>query len=196
MENAADALKLGAWVLIFVAALTITINAFGLARQSIDGTVQNIDREYITTYVEQSNSTQRVVGIESIIPAIYRAYKDNYKIIFPYTLYKKINSSGDEEGINYIDIEKERSSPDLFIKLILFGSDSDKISQEEKNSIKSYFPNHVFNNESDSLMEKMKNKLYKEELGVYYQEETKGGLNTPNANKTEKRVITYTEKVN
>lgn len=194
MENAADALKLGAWVLIFVAALTITINAFSLARQSIDGTVQNIDREYITTYVEQSNSTQRVVGIESIIPAIYRAYKDNYKIIFPYTLYKKINSSGDEESINYIDIEKESSSPDLFIKLILFGSDSDKLSQEEKNSIKSYFPNHVFNNESESLMEKMKNKLYKEELGVYYQEETKGGLNTPNANKTEKRVITYTEK--
>lgn len=191
MENAADALKLGAWVLIFVAALTITINAFSLAKQSIDGTVQNIDREYITTYVEQSNSTKRVVGIESIIPSIYRAYRDNYKIIFPYELYKKIDSSGDETSINYIDMEKESSSPGLFIKIILYGKDSDKLTQEEKNQIPTYFPNIVF--DDSGLMEKMQGELYEEELGVYYQEETKGGLSTPNANKTEKRVITYTE---
>ena len=30
MENAADALKMAAWVLIFVVALSIIINAFGM----------------------------------------------------------------------------------------------------------------------------------------------------------------------
>ena len=33
MENAAEALKLAAWVLIFVVALSISVNAFGQAKR-------------------------------------------------------------------------------------------------------------------------------------------------------------------
>ena len=81
MENAADALKMAAWVLIFVVALSIIINAFGMARQTTDILISYNDNEYYTDYVEQG-STERKVGYETIIPAIYRAYKENYKIIF------------------------------------------------------------------------------------------------------------------
>lgn len=194
MENAADALKLGAWVLIFVAALTITINAFSLAKQSIDGTVQNIDREYVTTYVDKSDTTQRSVGIESIVPSIYRAFNDNYKIIFQnYKLYGKIDSSNNTTDINYIDLEKESLSDsvkEMFIKTILMGTAG--YTEEEKQEIKNTFPNIEF--EETGLLEKINNQTFIENLGVYYQEETKGGLDTPNANKTEKRVITYTKK--
>ncbi|MBR3254793.1 MAG: hypothetical protein IKF97_00985 [Clostridia bacterium] len=192
MENAAEALKLGAWVLIFVAALTITINAFSLAKQSIDGTVQNIDREYVTTYVDKSDTTQRSVGIESIVPSIYRAFNDNYKIIFQnYKLYGKIDSSNNTTDINYIDLEKESLSDsvkEMFIKIILMGTDEEKSGYTEQ-EIKNTFPNIIF--EETGLLEKIKGQTFIENLGVYYQEETKGGLDTPNANKTEKRVITY-----
>lgn len=39
----------------------------------------------------------------------------------------------------------------------------------------------------------IKGKTFTESLGVYYQEEIQGEVNTPDANRTKKRVITYTE---
>ena len=71
MENAAEALKLSAWVLIFVVALSICINAFSEARATMDTILEYNDREYNDTYVEEAETTQRIVGYESIIPTIY-----------------------------------------------------------------------------------------------------------------------------
>lgn len=84
MENVADALKMAAAVLAFVLALSISINAFGEARQSSQIILDSRDREYDYdyTYVENIESTQRIVSAETIIPSIYRAYKENYKIVF------------------------------------------------------------------------------------------------------------------
>lgn len=189
MENAAEALKMAAWVLIFVVALSLCINSFSQARQTMDTILEYNDKEYNYTYVEENGSTQRIVSYESIIPTIYRAYKENYKIIFPYVLYRKIDSSGHREEINYIDLEKESLGNDLmkeeFIKFILFGIKSDDDT--------SRFSNIEFNNQSNALYEQLKGKKFKECLGVYYQEETNGTSSTPNANKTRKRVITYEE---
>lgn len=50
-----------------------------------------------------------------------------------------------------------------------------------------------------NFYDKIKGKTFKESLGVYYQEELQGGQSTtsdtgtPDANKTLKRVITYTQ---
>ena len=221
MENAADALKIAAWILIFVTALSITINSFSQARESIDSIVTNIDREYITTYVEQSNSTKRRVGAESIVPAIYRSIYYNFKIVFPdndnYILYKKINSKKinslenlenleNYENVNYIDLETGASlsndTKELFISYILYG-DNEETKTAFKNRLQ-ITDNNVFKNIDDTLHQenifneeglynKIKDKEFKEEVGVYYQEETEGGNDSPNVNKTEKRVITYTE---
>ena len=46
MENAADALQMAAAVLVFVLALSISINAFGEARQTAQTILDNRDREY------------------------------------------------------------------------------------------------------------------------------------------------------
>ena len=176
MENAADALKMAAWVLIFVVALSIIINAFGMARQTTDILISYNDNEYYTDYVEQGN-TERKVGYETIIPAIYRAYKENYKIIFlnndgtPMYFYENKNT---KEQINYIDLEKQNVGNDTakeeFIKYIVTGKE-------------------INNN---GLYNQIKGKQFTESLGVYYQEEIDGNQsNTPDANKTKKRVITY-----
>lgn len=83
MENATDALHMAAAVLIFVLALSLSINAFGEVRQTAQTIIQYKDREYDYSYVEANdNKTERIVGLESIVPTIYKAYKENYKIIF------------------------------------------------------------------------------------------------------------------
>ncbi len=189
MENAADALKMAAWVLIFVVALSIIINAFGMARQTTDILISYNDNEYYTDYVEQG-STERKVGYETIIPAIYRAYKENYKIIFlnndgtPMYFYENKNT---KEQINYIDLEKQNVGNDTakeeFIKYIVTG--------KEINNSKYKFENS-YDIKNNGLYNQIQGKQFTEALGVYYQEEIDGKQsNTPDANKTKKRVITY-----
>ena len=194
MENATEALKLAAWVLLFVVALSLSINSFGEARQTMDAILEYNDREYYYDYVkEQEGSTERIVGFESIIPTIYRAYKENYKIIFPsdYVLYTKKNSEGEDEKINYIDLEKEtignQKDAEDFIRIILFGE------TEEDNG---KFVNIDFSNR-EKLYDKISTKKkYKEYLGEYYQEEAGNSEKlegVADINKTKKRVITYEE---
>lgn len=199
MENATDALKMAAAVLIFVLALSISINAFGEARRTSQVILDYRDREYDYTYIT-SGTTQRQVGLETIIPSIYKAYKENYKIIFDMQnindnngLYSKKNENGDYDEINYIDLEKEVLGSDKqkeeFIKAIIYGKDS--ISDEYKKE----FSDLGINLKDVGIYARIKGNKVTEKLGVYYQEDMQtGGSNTPDANKTKKRVITYTDK--
>lgn len=203
MENATDALKMAAAVLIFVLALSISINAFGEARRASQVILDYRDREYDYTYIT-SGTTQRQVGLETIIPSIYKAYKENYKIIFDMQnindnnnngLYSKKNENSKYDEINYIDLEKEVLGSDKqkeeFIKAIIYGKDS--IPDEYKKE----FSDLGINLKDDGIYARIKgkNKKVTEKLGVYYQEDMQtGGSNTPDANKTKKRVITYTDE--
>ena len=93
MEQATDALKIAFAVLVFVIALSVSINAFSEAKRTTDVLIENADREteYINLESAQEGSayynysggdTTRKVSVDSVIPAIYRAYKENYKIVF------------------------------------------------------------------------------------------------------------------
>ena len=73
MENAADALKMAAAVLIFVVALSISINAFSEVRTTATTILNYKDNEYDYTYVQSNGGTERLVGLESIIPTIYKS---------------------------------------------------------------------------------------------------------------------------
>ena len=105
MENAADALQMAAFVLIFVLALSISINAFGEARQTSQIILDYKDREYDYTYVEDNGeTTERIVSAE-----------ENYKIVFKdekgngLELYKKAEATTiqDKKSICSIDLEKD-----------------------------------------------------------------------------------------
>ena len=198
MENATDALKMAAAVLIFVLALSISINAFGEARRTSQVILDYRDREYDYTYITRG-TTQTQVGLETIIPSIYKAYKENYKIIFDMKdindkngLYSKKNENGNYDEINYIDLEKEVLGSDKqkeeFIKAIIYGKDS--ISDEYKKE----FSDLGINLKDVGIYDRIKGKKVTEKLGVYYQEDMQGESNTPDANKTKKRVITYTDE--
>lgn len=138
MENVAEALKMAAAVLVFVLALSISINAFGEARQSAQIVLNYKDRDYdYDTYLDVNNgNTERVVGLETIVPSIYKAYKENYKIVFDTDkidqqtgLYQKRNEEGKYIAVFSIDLEKDVIGSDTqkeqFIKAILYGADSE-----------------------------------------------------------------------
>ena len=222
MENAVDALHMAASVLIFVLALSISINAFGQARQTADMLVSYNDREYSYTYVEENTDeagnvlTERLVGLDSIIPSIYKAYRENYKIVFRDSetsetaeillgddgLYKKRNSeTGNYDPVYKIDLEKESLAGDEqkleFLSAILYGKDADNFGD-----ISSRLRNLGISLNSTGLYDKINNEKLKEDIGIYYQEEAgvvdddsdieTSGSDVPETNKTEKRVITYT----
>lgn len=203
MENATEALQMAFGVLVFVIALSISINAFGEARQSIQIILDHRDREYDYTYTQGGNDVERWVRGETLVPSIYKAYKENYKIVFKdhngqgIELYKKSVASNttQPQSICYIDLENEVLGNDeqkeKFIEVLLYG-------YNDENEIKIFTDAGLINlprkGSQDTLFSKISNNLFKESLGVYYQEEAQGKSNTPNSNKTEKRVITYTMK--
>lgn len=198
MENATEALKMAAAVLVFVLALSITISAFGEARQSAQIVLEYKDRDYDNdTYLNYNvKTTKRIVGAETIIPSIYKAYKENYKIVFKQVngkgmeLYKKAKTINSTETIPIcsIDLQKDVLGSDEekenFIKALLYGSKNKQIIED--------FAKRGIILQNGDFYGKIKGKTFEESLGVYYQEELEGQSNAPDANLTQKRVITYT----
>src|SRR5699024_7880454 len=97
--------------------------------------------EYSYTYVEDNGTTERIVGLESIVPSIYKAYKENYKIVFRDDdssedandllgddgIYRvRDSTTGNLVGIYKIDLEEEilgsNTQKEQFIMAILYGS--------------------------------------------------------------------------
>ena len=138
MENAADALKMAGAVLLFVLALSVIIFSFGQVRETADTILDYKDRE--TSYIDGNNyytttGTERQVGLETIIPSIYRAYIEEYKIVFDglkEPIYK-IKINGEWVDKYTLDLETAQNkiysnvsfgagrTPEEFIKGILYG---------------------------------------------------------------------------
>lgn len=188
MENAAEALKMAAFVLIFVLTLTITIASFSEARQVSQRLIEYQDKTYDYTYIDSYKDsdgkiiTERIVGAESIIPTIYRSFLENYKVYFldengrALTLYtKKIN--GNPVNINYVDLESDDivsfandDQKEKFILAVLFGKKY--INFDECDNY--YRTNYKITLQKDGLCDIIFNgRKFKEELGEYYQEDLK-----------------------
>lgn len=84
MENASDAIIMAGAMLIFVIALTVAMTVFSQARATIDMVAYVSDEtnfyEYLNT--ANSNAKYRIVGLETVIPTLYKYYKENYTIVF------------------------------------------------------------------------------------------------------------------
>lgn len=146
MENAAEALKMAAAVLIFVLALSICIASFSQARVASQTLLERTDREYYATFM-LGGDTERKVGLETIIPTIYKAYYENYKIVFkdsetsdgapnniPGGLYKQKNrNTGNWDPVYEIDLEQQTQGTriELFLAAILYGTNSHNYNGED-----------------------------------------------------------------
>ena len=205
MENAVDALKMAGAVLLFVLAISVAIVSFGQAREAADTILDYKDRE--TVYIDgnlyyKTTGTERTVGLETIIPTIYRAYIVNYKIVFEglnepiYTL----KLSGNTEIKKYtIDLETKKTTDGIQINNVALANDEQKSeflcgilyrdftkSGSQDKFEKKY--NIELPRDNISLINRLKGKKITEYLGVYYQNDNE---DVPDVNKTEKRIITY-----
>ena len=201
MENAAEALKMAAAVLIFLMALSVAIVSFGQVRKTSDEILNMQDRE--TVYIDgnfyyKTIGTERTVGLETIIPTIYRVYYENYRIVFTgegmenTPIYTNIVGNSNQQRFA-LDLAYEKSilngqdlnKIEILLNAIVYGK-SNTTEYTEIYSEKVSLP-------SKSLYERLAEKInqgyqIKEYLGVYYQDDNP---NVPEANKTKKRVITY-----
>ncbi len=187
MENAADALKMAAEMLLFLLALGITISSFSQARETSEILLSYTDRDYVTQYVEDLETTQRVVSIETIIPTIYRAYKENYKIYFydvsgnPLELYTiKDTQTGAETVINAIDSTEDTLGDDWqkdnFIMALLYGKNAETLLKDRngnsilwedfKTSLNT--GNSIIDLKDEGIYDKISSSRFKEYFGVYY----------------------------
>ena len=82
MENASEALKMGAAVLIFVMAISISIFAFTKVRQASTAIMDKFDDKSYYSDDNVAIQTNRIVGIETIIPTLYSYYDSNTTILF------------------------------------------------------------------------------------------------------------------
>ena len=230
-ENIADALKIAGSVLLFVIGLSVAFLAFSQARESVDAIVKYSDREYFTIdndsrfyyWVDHNNGlgTNRYVGIETVIPTIYRAYKENFKIVFEveddssFHLFKKdiLNpetGSYDEMYVKKIDLKEQSIGSDedsrKFLNGILYRNYDDigDYNNDHESDVEDFeLKFKIKIDDSQSFYSYIKDKLgeyrIKEELGIYYDNDV-GGTPDPQSvqdvNKVEKRVITYTFEKN
>ena len=89
MENAVDAMKIAFAMLVFVTALSLAMYSFTMVRQTSAQITQEADvKEYYDRLTLDENessalaASSRVVGVETVIPSLYRYYKENYTVVF------------------------------------------------------------------------------------------------------------------
>ena len=103
MENAVDALKIGFAVIVFVMALSLTIYMFTEVRTAADAVLYSSDISEFIDYDEAVEGTEvREVGLETVIPTLYKYYKENFTVIF-------LDKSG-----NYLELYETQTNTALW----------------------------------------------------------------------------------
>lgn len=103
MENAVEALKMAFAVIVFVIALSVTMVSFSVARVTSQAVLYAEDKTNYYDYQEASGKAKenRIVGLETIIPTVYKYDKERYKVIFKKGNYDETtgNFSGDLKNL-------------------------------------------------------------------------------------------------
>lgn len=82
MDNAIDALKIAFAVLVFVMALGIVMQVFSQAKAVSDEVFYMTDKTNFYEYTAGNEMPEgRIVSGETIIPTLYRYYKENFNVI-------------------------------------------------------------------------------------------------------------------
>ena len=198
MENAVDALKIAFAVIMFGAALALSISSFSNASSAVDSIVSMRDRENEYTYVQLSENLTRTVGIETVVTSMYRAFDENTVIYFvnsdgktPLALYYATDTNGNIKKddsyknieISCIDLSKEgfatKEQAVEHLNIVLGG----KVELQNKSQeIKDKYKEKLIYREN-GLYEQFKEVQFEELLGEYYQGE--------GASQIKRRVITY-----
>lgn len=195
MENAAEALKMAGFMLLFIIALSITMITLTQAKTTADSLVKNQDRQQAYQYIEVtgdlSKSLSRTVTLADIIPTLYRYAQEDYAVQFynadgsPMNLYKsgQKNASGTNIWKNDLDLDTEHWLENGETRYEEWRGNTTKIKQHVDDVVK-------------TLLKDYRNKNFEERLGTTedYEESQDTNELVPDINKQYKRIITYTVK--
>ena len=195
MENMAEALKIAFAVMMFILALTLSMSSFSQARRAVNEitTVRDRDAEWSGNidYVTPSKEFSRIVGIETVITSIYRAYEENIEIYFfendettPISLYYEI-INGEKTGREIATIDAanppvlaDKQAQKDFLDIILGGNNA--LNNKEQTVQNAYKDCILYWN---GLYDELKDFEFEERLGEYKQ--------GTDSNALTKRVVTY-----
>lgn len=84
MENAVEALKMAFAVMAFVMALSVSMISFNNVKDVSDIVLYSKDETNYYEYQDAKGKAaeNRIVGLETIIPTLYKYYKENYTVLF------------------------------------------------------------------------------------------------------------------
>lgn len=114
MENAVDALKIAFAVFVFVIALSVSVISFTSVKVAADTIIYTKDE---TNYYEYEMAVgkaaeNRIVGIETVIPTLFRYYKENYTVVFKQGSYNA--TTGEVSNEKYLYIYESLSNQNLW----------------------------------------------------------------------------------
>lgn len=91
MENAVKALEMAFAVMVFVLALSVSVFAFNQAKSTSDELLYRKDETNYYDYQEATGKAaeNRIVGLETIIPTLYKYYKEDYTVLFREAKYSE-----------------------------------------------------------------------------------------------------------
>lgn len=142
MENASDALMMAFGVLIFVMALTVAINSFSQAREVSDIVLFSADETNFYDYYDEVTSASaenRIVGLETIIPTLYKYHKEKYTVLF------RTGSYTEENGLQNIKpLKLYTTVKDRVWKLDEPSENYAKYWQKIGGKYKKFFPNNSY----------------------------------------------------
>lgn len=110
MENATEALMMAFAVMILIIALTVGISSLTNAKQAADAILYMKDESNFYEYqgVKGKAAENRIVGLETIIPTLYKYYKENYTVVFKHGTYDY--STGEFSDLHYLTIYSSASN--------------------------------------------------------------------------------------
>lgn len=105
MENAVEALKMAFAVLVFVMALSLTIMNFSLARQTADFVLESADPTAYYNYNAEGHEN-RIVGLETVIPTLYKYAVENYTIVFKKASAEQVDAASGKLKVLYSSLNQ------------------------------------------------------------------------------------------
>lgn len=133
MDNAVQALKIGAAILVFSIALATTFMVFAQAKQVSETVFITADNDNYMEYIEgDSDSINRIVGVETIIPTLYNYYTELYSVTIidsEGNIIKTIDMDNYDDGA--VETESMYERLDEFVEETLLGTELNEKKFEE-----------------------------------------------------------------
>lgn len=201
MENAVDALKIAGSVLLLIIALTVNISTFSRVKTEFEQIIKNRENvkyavdttkegnAYVNYLKSSGDNYARTVGIETIVSTLRRLRKENYKVYIVLNDINDVISLSSDLKINlkydlkYGNITLAREGKNVIFYQL--GGVQGKWLENNENSVN-------FDKSISILYNKLKDSTFVEYFGLYKEE----NANISDAEKKDRKIITYVQKNN